>query len=188
MAGEPFDVSIVQPPHEDVLASGHVVTASEKALATVRVVVGVRKGDPKPDISTAEAVKKMLLSENGITYPDWQGGKGSYTGLSVDETLKKLGIFEQMQPKIKRVQGVNSSALLAKKEIDVALAFGSEMRPTDVLEVVGPLPSDISTPTGFVGFVGAHAKASAAAQALLNYISASSAAAAYQGCVMQPGR
>jgi molybdate transport system substrate-binding protein len=188
MSGEPFDVSVVQPPHKDVLASGHVVASSEKPLATVTVVVGVRKGDPKPDLSSAEGVKKMFLAANGVTYPDWQGGKGSYTGLSVDETLKKLGIFEQVQPKIKRMQGVNAAQLLAKKEIDVALAFGSEMRSTEELEVVGPLPAEVSTPTGFIGFVGAHAKAPAAAQALLNHLSASGAAAAYQACVMQPSR
>ena len=188
LGGEPFDVGIVQPPQQDVVASGKVVATSEKPLATVTVVVGVRKGDPKPDISNAEAVKRMFLSANGITYPAWQDGKGSYTGLSVDNTLKKLGIFEEMQPKVKRVQGVNSAQLLAKKEIDVALAFGSEMRSTEELEVVGALPAEISTPTGFIGFIGAQAKAPAAAQALLTYLSAPAAAAAYKACVMEPSR
>ena len=188
VGGGPFDVNIVQPPYQDVLGSGNVVNSSEKSLATVTVVVGVRKGGPKPDLSTAEAVKKMFLAAKGITYPDWQGGKGSYTGLSVDNTLKKLGIFEQMQPKIKRVQGVNAAQLLAKGEIDVALAFGSEMRSTEELEVVGPLPKEISDPTAFVGFIGARAKAPAAAKALLSYLSAPDAAAAYKACVMEPSR
>ena len=35
--GEPFDVPIVQPPLEPVIASGHVVAASETPLATVAV-------------------------------------------------------------------------------------------------------------------------------------------------------
>ena len=188
VGGGPFDVNIVQPPYQDVLASGNVVASSEKPLAAVTVVVGVRRGDPKPDISTPEAVKRMLLAAKAITYPDWAGGKGSYTGLSVDETQKKLGIFEQMQPKVKRVQGVNAAQLLAKGEIDVALAFGSEMRSTDDLLVVGPLPREISTPTAFVGFVGARAKAPDAAKALLSYLSAPGAAAAYEACVMQQSR
>jgi len=52
--GEPFDVPIVQPPLELVIASGHVVAASETPLATVAVGVAVRTGAPKPDISSAD--------------------------------------------------------------------------------------------------------------------------------------
>src|SRR5947207_11848212 len=51
-AGEPFDVPIVQPPYTEVLASGHVVPSSETPLASVAVGVAVRKGAPKPDVST----------------------------------------------------------------------------------------------------------------------------------------
>jgi ABC-type molybdate transport system substrate-binding protein len=42
--GEPFDVPIVQLPLEDVIASGNVIAGSQKALASVAVVVAVRKG------------------------------------------------------------------------------------------------------------------------------------------------
>src|SRR5262245_33501694 len=48
--GEPFDVPIVQPPLEPVIASGHVVAASETPLATVAVGIAVRTGAPTPDI------------------------------------------------------------------------------------------------------------------------------------------
>src|SRR5579864_8334309 len=44
--GEPFDVPIVQPPYRDVLASGNVVVSSETLLASVAIVVAVRKGEP----------------------------------------------------------------------------------------------------------------------------------------------
>src|SRR2546425_500620 len=60
--GEPFDVPIVQPPYPEVLASGNVVASSETPLASVAVGVAGRKGEPKPDISTPEAVKRMLLA------------------------------------------------------------------------------------------------------------------------------
>src|SRR4029077_18326114 len=55
MKGEVFDVPIVQPPLAQVLASGHVIAASETPLATVAVAVAVRKGAARPDISTPEA-------------------------------------------------------------------------------------------------------------------------------------
>src|SRR5882757_4621904 len=56
--GEAFDVPIVQPPLEPVMASGHVVANSETPLAIVEVGIAVRTGAPKPDISTADAVKR----------------------------------------------------------------------------------------------------------------------------------
>src|SRR4029453_17536136 len=49
--GEPFDVPIVQPPLEPVIASGHVVAASETPLATVAGGIPVRTGAPVPDSS-----------------------------------------------------------------------------------------------------------------------------------------
>jgi molybdate transport system substrate-binding protein len=60
LRGEAFDVPIVQPPLAEVLASGHVIAASETPLATVPVAVAVRKGAARPDIATPEAAKALL--------------------------------------------------------------------------------------------------------------------------------
>jgi molybdate transport system substrate-binding protein len=187
VAGEPFDVPIVQPPYRDVIASGNVVASTETPLATVPMVVVVRKGSPKPDISTPDAVKRMLLAAKATSYPDGAGGRGGAAGVSFDETQKKLGIYDQVQPKVKRVQGVSLMKLVTNGDIDFAVTFSSEVNDPGV-EVVGQLPREISTPTGLVGFVSAHAKAPAAAKALLTYLSSAEAAAAYKACGMQPGR
>jgi molybdate transport system substrate-binding protein len=185
--GEAFDVPIVQPPYQDVIASGNVVTGSETPLATVAIVVAVKKGHPRPDISTPDAVKKMLLAAKAISYPDGAGGRGGAAGVSFDDTQKKMGIFDEMQPKVKRVQGVSLMKLLTQGDIDVAVTFASEIDDPDV-DVIGPLPRAISTPTGLVGFVSSHAKAPEAAKALLSYLSSADAAVAYKACKMQPGR
>ena len=185
--GEPFDVPIVQPPYPDVLSSGHVVVSSETPLATVAVGVAVRTGAPKPDISTPEAVKRMLLAARFISYPD--GSRGAAAGVSFNETLEKLGIAEQMKPKIKIAQGgAGAMALLAKGEVDIGLTFISEIITEPGVEVVGPLPRDISTPTALVGFISAHTKEPEAAKALLRYLSSSEAAAVYKERGLQPGR
>src|SRR5579871_3951079 len=60
--GEAFDVPIVQRPFPEVLASGNVVANSAVTLASVAVANAVRKGAPKPDISTPDAVKHVLLT------------------------------------------------------------------------------------------------------------------------------
>src|SRR5262249_28840782 len=115
--GAPFDVPVVQPPYKDVLDSGNVIANTETPLATVGIVVVVRKGEKKPDIATADAVKKMLLGAKAISYPDGNGGLGGAAGVSFDNTQKKLGIFEQMQPKVKRMQGVSLMQLLTRGDI-----------------------------------------------------------------------
>src|SRR5579864_4473114 len=97
--GEAFDVPVVQPPYPEVLASGNVVASSATPLATVAVGVAVRKGAPKPDISTPDAVKRTLLAAKSVAYPNPAGGAAA--GVSFDATLKKLGIAEQMEPKLK---------------------------------------------------------------------------------------
>jgi molybdate transport system substrate-binding protein len=184
--GEAFDVPIVQPPLDDVIASGNVVVSTQKTLASVAIGIAVRKGAPKPDISTPDAVKRLLLSAKSVSYPNPAGGAAA--GVSFDETLKKLGITEQMKPTIKLAQGgAGAMAMVAKGEAEIGLTFLSEMEDPGI-DVVGPLPKEISTPTMLVGFVGAHAKDPKAAKELLDFLSSPSAAAAYKAQRMQPGR
>lgn len=184
--GEAFDVPIVQPPYPEVLASGNVVATSAKPLASVAVAVAVRQGAPKPDISTPAAVKRALLAAKNVSYPNPSGGAAA--GVSFDETLKKLGIAEQMQSKLKRAQGgAGAMKILASGEADLGLTFMSEMNERGI-DIVGPLPKEISTPTTLVGFVSAHAKNAAAAKALLDYLSSPAAAGAYRAQKMEPGR
>ena len=183
--GDAFDVPIAQPPFPEVLASGHVVRSSATTLASVTVGIAVRKGAPKPDIATPEAVKRVLLAAKSVSYPNPAGGAAA--GVSFDEALKKLGISEQMQATLKRAQGgAGAMAMVAKGEAEIGLTFLSEMEDPGV-EPVGPLPREILTPTTLVGFVSAHAKDAAAAKALLDYLSSPDAASVYKARGMQPG-
>jgi molybdate transport system substrate-binding protein len=91
--GDPFDVPIVQPPLGPVIASGHVVAASETPLATVAVAVAVKKAAPKPDISTPAAVRRMLLAALGIDEmkPKVVRAQGGAGGKALVAFLSSLG-------------------------------------------------------------------------------------------------
>src|SRR5215216_6625458 len=130
--GAPFDVPVVQPPYRDVIDSGNVIASTETPLATVPIVVVVRKGEAKPDISTPDAVRRMLLAAKAISYPDGAGGLGGAAGVSFDDT----------KPKVKRVQGVSLLQLLTRGDIDYAITFSSEVNDPGV-DVVGVLPKEI---------------------------------------------
>jgi len=187
MKGEAFDVPIVQPPLAEVIATGHVIPETETPLATVAVALAVRKGAPKPDISTPDALKKTLLGAKSVAFPD--GARGAAAGVSFDQTLKTLGIAEQMQAKITRAQGGGRAMeMLAKGEVEIGLTFLSEIVDDAGVEVVGILPREISTPTALVGFVSTKAKSPEAAKALLKYLSGPEAAAVYKTMGMQVGK
>lgn len=186
MNGEAFDVPIVQPPLADVLATGHVVASTETPLASVPVAVAVRTGTPVPDISTPDAVRRSLLAAKSVAYPD--PARGAAAGVSFDETLRKLGIADAMQPKLVRAQGgFVAMTLLARGEVEIGVTFASEIQEPGV-EVVGALPNEISKPTGLVGYVSVHAKSPAAARALLKYLSSPEASEVYRAFGMLPGR
>jgi molybdate transport system substrate-binding protein len=185
--GDPFDVPVVQPPYANVVASGNVVASSETPLATVAVGIAVRTGAPKPDISSVDAVKRVLLAARAISYPD--AALGAAAGVSFVATLQKLGLAEALQPKTILAQGgANAMARLAKGEVDIGLTFVSEIITEPGIELVGPLPRAISTPTAFVAFVSSHAKEPDAAQALVKFLAAPEAAATYKARGMEPGR
>jgi len=184
--GEAFDVPVVQPPLMPVIDSGHVVKSSETPLATVAVGVAVRKGAAKPDISTADAVRRALLAAKSISYPDPAGGAAA--GVSVEQTLKTMALLDQLGPKIHRAMGgAAAMEMVATGDTEIGLTFVSEMENPGV-DIVGPLPRAVSTPTALVGFVSTHAKSPDAARALLRYLSSSEAAAAYKSVHMQPGK
>jgi molybdate transport system substrate-binding protein len=127
-----------------------------------------------------------LLSAKSVSYPNPAGGAAA--GVTFDAALKKLGIAEQIEPKLKRAQGgAAAMEMVAKGEAEIGLTFLSEMQ-TPGIEPVGPLPADVAPPTRLVGFVSTHARDPKAAKALLDYLSSPEAAAAYKAQHMQPGR
>jgi molybdate transport system substrate-binding protein len=192
--GEVFDVPIVQPPYADVIASGNVVESTATPLASVGVGVCVKKGAPKPDISTPEAVKKMLLSAKTIAIPD--AVLGAAAGVTINKMLKEMGIDEQVEPKITRPRGTGPggsgggnavAAMVASGQVEIGMTFNSEINNPGV-DKLGMLPKDVSPRTDLVGFISSHAKNPGAARALLKYISSPEAAEVYKAVGMEPAK
>ena len=176
-----FDVAILQPPYPEVLASGHVVANSAAPFASLPIGVAVKHGAAKPDLSTADSVRRMLLSAKSITYPASAGGAAA--GVSIEATFTMLGIAEQMKPKVRT--GGGAIAQVATGEVELYMTFLSEMIAPGI-DLVGPLPPEISTPTALVGLMSTSAKNPAAAQNLLNYLSSSEATEIYKAHWMLP--
>ena len=64
----------------------------------------------------------MLLAAKSISYPDPSGGAAA--GVTVNEALKKLGIAEQLQPKIKPAQGgARAMAMVASGDAEIGMTL-----------------------------------------------------------------
>jgi len=183
-SGGALDVSLLFAPFPEALATGNIDKRSAKVVARQRLAIAVKKGAPKPDISTAAAVKQTLLNAKSIISVDPEQGS---VGGAVLLALDKMGITQQVKPKIKWVAGGGMvQDAVAKGEYELALGpYLSDMRNPG-LDVVGALPPAASTPIDITGFIATDAKDRKAAEALLNYLASPAAAPAYQSAKIFP--
>jgi len=184
--GGALDVTLLFAPFDDALKTGNVVRNSATVVARLQLALAVKKGAPKPDISTVAAVKKTLLNAKSIISVD--PAQGSVGGVSL-LALDKMGITDQVKPKIKWVPGggeVQDS--VAKGETEIALGpYLSDMRNPG-LDVVGALPPEASTPVDITGFLSTSVKDPKGANALLAYLKSADAAPAWRAAKAFPVR
>src|SRR5579862_1636967 len=115
--GDPYDVFIVLPPFQEAMDSGNVVKDTATTLGSFVLALTVKKGAPKPDISSGAAVKKALMSAKSIVTVDPNQGS---VGVATGEALKKMGLTDQLKGKIKYVSnggGVGKSVTEGESEI-----------------------------------------------------------------------
>jgi molybdate transport system substrate-binding protein len=185
--GEAYDLFVVLPPYPDALASGNLVNNSKTTLGSFVLAMTVKKGAPKPDLSTADSVRKALLSAKSLVTVDPTQGS---VGLATNAAIQKLGIADQVKSKIKYVQ---NGGLVSKSVTDGESEIGLGPYVSDLmgnrnpdLVVVGALPLEASSPTDIDAFMSAHAKDPAAAKALLQYLVSPEAEAVYKSMGIQP--
>src|SRR5262249_17138016 len=76
--GERADVLILSRAGIDaLLKQGKILSGSDVTLAGSGVAIAVKAGAPKPDISTAEALKQTLLEAKSIAYSEPSAGGAS---------------------------------------------------------------------------------------------------------------
>ena len=181
--GATFDLAVLTTAGiDDLIRQGKLVAATRAALANSGAGVAVRKGAPKPDISTVEAFKSALLNAKSVAYVE-QGG----TGIYLKALLPRLGIADALKDRIKRLPPENPAAFaVANGEAEIGMTQISEILPYAGAELVGPLPKEIQLTTSFAMAVGANARQSEAAQALIRFLTAPAAAPVFKAKGLDP--
>jgi molybdate transport system substrate-binding protein len=175
------DVVIVSRTQLEKLASnGKVLPGSLVNVVGIALGVAVRKGAPKPDISSVEAFRRTLLAARSIGYRD--PATGSTSGTYAASLIERLGIAEDIKPKLRldRTEGdapENVFRTVASGEIEMQIGQITEIVIAPGVELAGPLPAEIQNTTVMAAGVIASSKAPEAASAFIRFISSPSAAA-----------
>lgn len=180
--GEPADVVILARSALDGLVkAGHVVPGSQVDLVRSSIGVAVRKGEPKPDIGTVDALKQTLLSAPSIAYS--ASASGTYYE---SELLKRLGLEAEVRPKSRRILSERVGTVVARGDAALGLQQVSELLPIAGIDYVGPLPAEVQRVTVFSAGISASSKRPDAARALIGYLSSKEVSATVARTGLEP--
>ena len=179
--GAAFDVAILAAGVTDSLSGSGKIDTPPTTIAHSGIGVAIRKGAPKPDISTSGAFKQALLNAKSIGFTA-AGATGAY----LKTLFEKLGIADELKPKIKLLPGAAGEAA-ASGEVEMGMTQISEILPYANAELLGPLPPDIQSYTYFSAAVSTVSKESDVAKAFIKFLAAPQALAVIKAKGMEPG-
>ena len=155
---------------DDLVKKGRVVPGTVVDMARSPLGIGVRTGVPKPDISSADALKRALLAAESIAYPDPSGG--AQDGAYFTDLIGKLGIADALKPKIKLTQGGDAAAqTVASGAAQIGIAQKRNFIVLKGVELLEPLPDIPGIKFLMVAGIVADAHEPAAAAALAKFLS-----------------
>ncbi len=163
--GETPDIVIAPPTLLDELTqSGRVDGAARVPVGRVGVGIAIRKGGPRPDVSTTDALRRAILDADSVVF------NRASSGLYVEQLLARLGLAEQIAEKIKRYGGTDMVEPLAHgtgREFGfMPVAEILHMRDHGI-ELVAPLPADVQH---YTSYAAAPASASNAARDFIRFL------------------
>ncbi|HSP50035.1 MAG TPA: substrate-binding domain-containing protein [Pseudolabrys sp.] len=180
-AGESYDVVVGNPPIIDALIKDGAVVGPRADIGRAGLAVAVRSGAPKPDISSVEAFKRMLLAAKSVAFP----GKGA-SGIYFVSLLDRMGIKAEMQSKLKPMAAEDTVEVVARGEADMVVVVATRLVDVPGVDVVGPIPEELQTKIGFAAGLGASARQPEAAKALIKFLSGPAAAATLRAKGVEP--
>jgi molybdate transport system substrate-binding protein len=171
--GEPADVLImVGYALGDLAKNGKVIPDSRVDIVKSGIGVAVKAGAPKPDISSADALKRALLAAKSVAYSD--SASGVYVS---SEMFKKLGIENEMKDKAKMIPATPVGEIVAHGDAEIGFQQISELNPVKGIDIVGPLPADLQKITVFSAGIATASKQPEAGRALIKFLTSKDASA-----------
>lgn len=180
--GETPDLIILSRPALDALTErGDVVGTSRIDLADSRIGMAVMSGGSRPDIENPDAFVATLLAARSIGYSASVSG----TYLST-ELFPRLGIWERLEPKSKRIVSDRVGNVVARGEVEIGFQQISEILPIEGVDYVGPIPEEFQKVSTFSAGLTTRARNLEDARSLLEYLSSEKVAEAIAATGLEP--
>jgi molybdate transport system substrate-binding protein len=182
-SGESFDLALLsQPIIADLIKEGKIAAGTSVDLASSGIGIAVRAGLPKPDVTTAEAIKQTLLRSKSIGYV--KEGAGTPAILNM---LNSLGISEDVQRKTILQPGAERSmASVAEGQVDVAFALISEIVPAPGVQLAGAIPAEFQKRIIMTAGIASSTKNREAASAMIKSMVSAAAATTIKATGLDP--
>jgi molybdate transport system substrate-binding protein len=154
----------------DLIKQGKVIAETRVDLVKSPIGIAVKSGVPKPDISSAEAVKRALLAAKTIAYSD--SASGVYVST---EMFAKLGIADAMKDKARKIPATPVGEIVAHGDAEIGFQQISELRPVSGIDIVGPLPEELQRITVFSAGIATVSKEPDAGKTLIKFLASPAA-------------
>jgi molybdate transport system substrate-binding protein len=166
-AGEKADIILLAAQGMDALENeNRIIRGTRVDLGRALMAVAVRADAPALDLSSADALKRALLSARKVALTDPAGG--GTAGVYMAAVMERFGITDAMRPKIiYRTQGQFITEAVAKGEADLGVTFTSEILLNKGAKIAGLLPDPIQSPTNYAAAIPVGAASPEAAKAFL---------------------
>jgi molybdate transport system substrate-binding protein len=181
--GDAADVVIVADPVLlGFVREGLISEASYTPVARSSIGMAVRAGAPKPDIGSAEALKRTLLGAQSIGYS--ASVSGEYL---CNELLPRLGIADQVLSKCQRIEGGERvGAVIARGAVETGFQQLSELLPVPGIAHITPLPPELQKISVFYAGVTIKSGDPEAALAVVRFLASPEAADAIRKSGLEP--
>ncbi|WP_239061952.1 substrate-binding domain-containing protein [Ideonella livida] len=180
--GEKFDLVILSETGLEALEkAGKLVPGSRQDLARSAIGVAVRKGTPKPDISTVAALKQTLLNAKSVAYS--ASASGTYLSTVL---FPKLGVAEQLEKTGKKIFSERVGAVVARGDAELGFQQVSELIYFKELDFVGTLPEEVQQSLFFSAGLVQDSEQAAVAQQLVRFLRSAAVAPMVRATGLDP--
>ena len=178
-AGAAFDLAIGPTPLIDGLVKdGKLVSRMD--VAKIGVGLGVRADAPKPDLGSVEAFKELLLKAKSVAHSA-QGESGVY----FKSLLERLGIAEEMKPKLKPMAGDPLANAVPRGEAEMIVSSMPDVIVEGTIPIA--LPPELQKYINFAAGVSTKAVDTEPAKALVQFLTSPAAVPAMRAKGLEPG-
>jgi molybdate transport system substrate-binding protein len=180
--GEVLDLVILPAERiDELMAQGWLKVGGRVDIARSGIGVAVSGGAPRPDISSAAALKAALLAARAIVLSS--GPSSSYLA----DLFGRMGIAAAIGSRIVQIgPGLPVSAALARGEGEIGFTQVSELKSAPGIDFLGPLPAEVQHITVWSAGLHAAAPEPQGAADLVTFLRGPHAAAVIRRSGMEP--